>query len=87
MHRSAPLHGNADDACARRSRLDSCGDTGNQAAAGQLHQNCVDVCQILKDLQPESALPCDDISMIKGRNGRHAFFYHHAINGLLRFIL
>ena len=51
--------------------LDGRGDAGGKPAAGERHQHGCRIGHLLHDLQPERALPGDDVGMVEGRQHDH----------------
>ncbi|MNC72327.1 hypothetical protein D3C75_1233630 [compost metagenome] len=60
---------------------------GKQTAAGQRHQHLGDVWLLLKDLQPQRALPGDDRRMIERRQQCRAMFTGNPLGLTLGIIL
>ena len=66
VHRSAPLHGDADHPDRRIGALQRERDAADQAAAGQRHQHGVEIGQVLEQLEADRPLPGDDLGSSNG---------------------
>ena len=63
---AAPARLHPDDRDVRAQRLHRGGDAAEQAAAADADQHRAHVRHLLEDLQPDGALPGDDVDVVEG---------------------
>src|SRR5262249_22805774 len=72
VHRGARLHRNTYDADRSRCGLQGAGDTTDEPASGDGHDDRIQFGEIFEKLEPNRALPGNYIGVVEGRDFGHS---------------